>query len=289
MILEVGKQPIKPNAANKDNPRVLLVMDMYMAYGRGLLRGIAKYCKIHRSWQTHLQKAASISEIFQLAQRWGADAIIADIPYEKHQEKLLSLDIPFITTLAPPKTNKQMYYIEWDNFSIGAVAARYYLDNHFKSYAFCGYKDFLWSKKRGQGFCQTLQTKGFSASVYERPRSHTLQRGTKELASLADWLKDLAHPIAVFACNDARARHVIEACELAHLQVPQEVAVIGTGNDEIECDLFNPPLSSIDLNIERAGYEAAELLQKLIVGQQINSNVILIQPKYVVERESTNL
>jgi len=39
--------------------------------------------------------------------------------------------------------------------------------------------------------------------------------------------------------------------------VPEQVAVVGVDNDELLCELSDPPLSSVMLNTERGGYEAA--------------------------------
>jgi LacI family transcriptional regulator len=49
--------------------------------------------------------------------------------------------------------------------------------------------------------------------------------------------------------------------------VPDEVAVIGIDNDPFLCELATPPLSSVDVGGERAGYEAAALLDRLMAGK----------------------
>jgi len=68
------------------------------------------------------------------------------------------------------------------------------------------------------------------------------------------------------ACNDERSCELIEAAHIADLTLPEEVAVIGVDNDELLCNLLDPPLSSIALNLEKAGYEAAALLDRLMAG-----------------------
>jgi len=52
------------------------------------------------------------------------------------------------------------------------------------------------------------------------------------------------------ACNDDRGREVLEACRVAGIRVPEELAVIGVENDELLCELATPPLSSVALNAE---------------------------------------
>jgi LacI family transcriptional regulator len=66
------------------------------------------------------------------------------------------------------------------------------------------------------------------------------------------------------ACNDVRGLHVLDACHRSSVLVPEEAAVVGVDNEEILCELCNPPLSSVAPNPERIGYEAAELLDVLM-------------------------
>jgi len=66
------------------------------------------------------------------------------------------------------------------------------------------------------------------------------------------------------ACDDVRARHVLEACRSLGLRVPHEVAVIGVDDDEFVCELSDPPLSSVAQAARRVGHEAARLLDRLM-------------------------
>jgi LacI family transcriptional regulator len=221
--------------------------------------------------------------------------LIYETPLLKDIDKLMSLNIPVIIQAGIYKKHKNLGSIIADSFHIGEMAAEYYMQKNFKSYAFYGYKitshgyDLPWSEMRYDGFCERLKAKGFNVPVYEQIYTKVLRLDEKELMGIADWLKELVRPVAVFACNDGRACDVIEACKLAHLEVPDEVAVLGVDNDEITCNFFNPPISSIVLNAELAGYEAAELLDKMMRGDEVASKKIIIHPKYVVERQSTNV
>ena len=96
--------------------------------------------------------------------------------------------------------------------------------------------------------------------------------------------------MAVFACYDGRALQVLEACQLLGLNVPEQVAVLGVDNDELVCELANPPLSSVQPNARRSGYEAAALLARLMRGEK--KSVVpthQVQPVRVVERQSTDV
>ena len=97
----------------------------------------------------------------------------------------------------------------------------------------------------------------------------------------------MASDIAKANRSDDRDEWVIEACKIAGLNVPDEIAIIGVDNDQLICDLCSPPLSSIVLNVEKAGYEAAALLDKMMAGEKVTNFEIHIQPTHVVVRQST--
>jgi LacI family transcriptional regulator len=72
--------------------------------------------------------------------------------------------------------------------------------------------------------------------------------------------------------------------------VPDEVAVVGVDNDSNLCNLCTPPLSSIDVNPSRVGYEAAALLMRLMEGEPHPTAPILLgPPRGLVPRQSTDV
>jgi LacI family transcriptional regulator len=91
------------------------------------------------------------------------------------------------------------------------------------------------------------------------------------------------------AANDARARHVLEACRRLGLSVPEDVAVIGVDNDELICNLAYPPLTSIVQGTEEIGHRAAELLDRLMNRRVRKATHLLVDPVGVITRESTDL
>jgi LacI family transcriptional regulator len=88
----------------------------------------------------------------------------------------------------------------------------------------------------------------------------------------------LPKPVGVFAYHDLWAVQLIEACRLAGLRVPDDVAVIGTDNDDLLCRLSRPALSSIIIPGERVGWEAAAILDRLLEGEKARPEPMLVRP-----------
>jgi LacI family transcriptional regulator len=117
----------------------------------------------------------------------------------------------------------------------------------------------------------------------------TGDRWDKQCRQLRGWLARLPLPIAVMACNDDVGLRVLDACRRASLQVPSQIAVAGVGNDECLCDLSLPQLTSVHLNPARIGYEAAELLDRMMDGQPVEQHEYLVAPREIVARMSTDI
>ena len=300
----MSRQSINHKTAKTGKSKVILLADTERDYRRKFLRGISKFFRLHGQWDVYLSHPSAISEILQLMKSWNPDGVICDALPAKEMEKFLALKIPLIAMGIEHIRDEKIGHLIADNIKMGEMAAEYYLEKGFQSYGFCGYT-FLgvpdsdkisWSHERFLGFSRVLEEKGFNVAVHENPVAVNLFHGDekklyqeKDLVRIGNWLKELPRPVAVFACNDVRAGDVITASRLAGLEIPEEVAVLGVDDDEFVCDFFNPPISSIAYSIEQAGYTAAVLLEKLIDGQNVDSNEILIEPTHITERLSTDI
>ena len=175
------------------------------------------------------------------------------------------------------------------------LAAAHLLERGFRHYAFVGSFGRVWSDRRQQSFCATIREAGFQAHVYDPPRARRDRVWEREQSVLARWLGNLPRPIGVMACDDDRGREVLEACRAGGLQVPEEVAVVGVDNDELLCELADPPLSSVALSAEPGGYRVAAVLDRLMRARARGNapprkpHRLLVEPLHVVTRRSTGI
>jgi len=93
--------------------------------------------------------------------------------------------------------------------------------------------------------------------------------------------------LAAFA-YDIKAQETIAACKRANLNIPKQVSVLGVDNDELICDYTNPAISSVRIDHEALGFEAARTLENLMRHPESNRLKKIFMPvDKVVEREST--
>ena len=182
-----------------------------------------------------------------------------------------------------------------DSFGAARLAAEHLLERGLRHFAYVGVHGRVWSERRREGFSQRVHEAGFEARVYAPPRATRDRDWEREQPVLARWLSELPRPIGLLACDDERGREVLEACRVGGRQVPEEIAVVGVDNDELLCELADPPLSSVALNAEAGGYRAAALLDQMMRARlrgratRTRARRLLIEPLRVVTRRSTDI
>lgn len=274
--------------------KIIVLLDKSRIADRLFLRGIVRYSHLFRPWTIctlppFYRNPTDKYRVLSEAKRQRADGIIANIDNAKMAKALILTGLPAI--VIPIKELIPCFpYMFDDGHTAGKMAAEHLLSLGARDFAFCGFENFCWSQVRGDNFSKRIADAGFQTHFYSLPRLKIQRLWENEQIILIDWLKSLPKPIGLMACNDDRGHYVLEACQVAGLRVPDEVAVIGVDNDELICDLTTPTLSSIALNHEKAGYRAAQLLDKMMAGKKVDDKrIISLEASHVVTRQSTDI
>ena len=104
---------------------------------------------------------------------------------------------------------------------------------------------------------------------------------------LREWLRVIPKPIAIMACDDNQGANLIEACHGIGIRIPSEVSVIGVDNDEALCSLGSTTLTSIQVDIEEGGRQAAALVERLVADPAAPVEDVVLKPVKIVQRMST--
>jgi LacI family transcriptional regulator len=270
-------------------PRIALIVEMSGIYGRQVLQGIAKYQQSHRPWSVFLEQRElrAPPPPWLLKQPW--DGIICRSTTRQLAQAFLRRKIP-VVDLNDLYGGLGLPRIWSDMRAIGRLGAEHFLERGFHQFAFCGFAGETWSARRRDGFADAVSAAGCRAAVYESPWHGRLAPAwAQDQERIGQWIRSLPKPVGLMACNDVRGQQVLDACHQVRATVPEEVAVLGVDNEEVLCNLCEPPLSSIAPNPERIGYEAAELLDRLMAGDDVPVEERLIPPLGVIVRQSTDV
>jgi LacI family transcriptional regulator len=262
--------------------RIILLVETSRAFGRQLIIGIARYSRLNGPWSFYKEPIDLKSSSPHLTS-WKPDGII--MRDSLITKELLKLKIPTILAIHGSKYPKNLPVIKTDSFSIAKMASEHLLSKGL-NFAFCGFDNYDWSKERGLYFNRFNNEAGYKTHIYISTKKNDWEN---EQQHVSEWIKALPKPIGIFACNDDRGQHILEVCKMINLKVPEDVAVIGVDNDPMICEIGDPPLTSIALNVESAGYNSAKLLDELLSGKKMKGQQIMVSPTHIVQRQSTDI
>jgi LacI family transcriptional regulator len=274
----------------KEPPHVALLIETSRAYGRGLLQGINGYICDHCSWSIYFQPHGLETPPPRWLRRWDGDGILARIEDRQMGETIRQTGLPAID-LRYSVPNLGLPHVGLDNRAVVSLAFRHLTDCGFHHFGFCGLApgQNMWLDLRRSLFEEIVQKSGATCHIFEGPSRPRRAAWEAEQEQIAAWIRGLPKPVGVMACNDDRGLQLLDACRRVNVMVPEDVAVIGVDNDEILCNLANPKLSSVDVDTYHVGYAAAAQLGRMMAGEPPPNEPVLLAPRVVVPRESTNV
>lgn len=280
------------------NRRVLLLLGVYYS---DLHEGIARYAReAHWELNIHYNKAG-FPPVW-----WRGDGIIGLITNPKDYTALrlypklplVDLSKGWVTNAMPARlrrAGKSVPRVLYDNVAIARLAADHFFRRGYKHLAFLNTGNYwMETEQRDELRRITQQANVVFHEIpyhghFSRHATHPAQTARSAFRWLCRAIDDLPKPIGLFAGGDDTSLQVLSACEHMSLRVPDDVAILGYGNEPLICDNAAVPLSSVDIDLVTQGYEAARLLDHLMNGKAPPPAPILIPPKGVVTRMSTNI
>jgi len=271
---------------------VALVLSLNKRFDRKVIEGVTRFVHESGAWSVFLEDdpSAKIPDF----RRGHFDGVIADLDDPRIPKQVAGLSIPVVGIGGIESgcaLRLTVSTVGTHNRKIAKMAAEYLLQLGLRSFGFCGLPLRTldpWNRERQEVFASHLAERGHPCAVFAArySPSHSWEQLQEALGT---WLAPLAKPVGVLAANDVRARHVLEACRRFGYRVPDDVAVLGVDNDELICELANPPLTSIVQGTEEIGYRAARLLDRLMRSRRRTVSNLLVDPVTVIERASTDL
>lgn len=172
----------------------------------------------------------------------------------------------------------------------------------------CGYSHFGYVANRGTYAQATMcddtllggDELGFAA--YIRARGHACRRllapqhvhanagiWWRWSRTIRLWIQAQPKPLGLFVPNDMLCRHIADMATELGLQIPHDLGLVCADNEPNFCLLTTPSLSAVDLGYRRVGYEAAAMLQRILVeGRARTREILVVDPPVMFPRNSTD-
>ena len=273
--------------------RLLFITDFTEQFAYRLLKGVMQYAEQTEPWVVckmppAYKKQVGMKGVLKWAKRWKADVVIGQFEPDDdvtifRKEGIVAIAQDYISKF------DSIPNITADYDLTGALAARRFLSRGFQNFAFFGHNNVCWSDERCEGFRKRIEEAGFGQNFYKYDRQHIDSLWSYDLPLLKEWLLGLPKPVAIMACDDNQGSILIQACTSFGIKIPSEAAIMGVDNDEILCNMSNPALTSINIDIERGGFTAAKMAERMKKDPDYPGEDIVLKPLNIVARMSSNV
>ena len=253
-------------------------------YGREVIAGVCDYVKSTRAvWDMLLHEdfrdsVAGISE-------WAGDGIIADFDDPDFVAALAEVKVPVVGVGGSYQRDadypRNVPYVATDNEKLVTEAYTHLVDMGLPRFAFYGLpetRSYRWSVERERTYLKLCARDRTKPEVFKGQGTFGLD-WDDILTDVIAWLKALPKPIGVIAVTDSRARHILQACILADIAVPEEVAIVGIDDDPLLRMLTRIPISSVRQGTRNMGQTAAGMLHRRLLGAMPDETRIIIPPE----------
>ncbi len=264
---------------------VAILVETANAYSRGIVEGISRYIFENGPWNIYYEERALDSPSPTWLKTWHGDGIIV----RSRNPKLTQLALQTGASVVDLGENRipgvPTIYPDYDGCS--RLAVEHLKQREFRHFAYLGIAGRNFSQRRMAAF-KNYARDSESVSVLEMAQRDLTKSPFQTNHGLGDWLQKLPKPCGLMVCYDLLGIYVIQACLASSIRIPEDIAVVGVNNDEIQCLMTPIPLSSVVQDTNRAGREAAALLQSLMDGAAPPETPKIIPPLYVEARQSTD-
>lgn len=276
---------------------IIFLMDFSEGYSRGILQGVFRYTvTTHQAWNLcrlplSIRDVYGIEGVVEWARKIKADAIVGQF-YNNDPVELFAQNGIIAIAEDFKKRFNTIPNITGNHRLAGQMGADYFIKKGFSNFAFYGIRDIVWSDERMEGFQQTVEAANpnFTFSSLTSNTQDILWYYNTE--HLIDWLKSLPKPVAIMAADDNQANHIVETCHQIdnnECRIPYDIAILGVDNDETLCKLSVPNLSSLNQAVEQAGYDTAQLIDRLLTDPTAQPEDIMVTPTHIITRQSTDI
>ncbi|MFW5844637.1 MAG: substrate-binding domain-containing protein [Planctomycetota bacterium] len=236
-----------------------------------VLMGVGAWMQRHRpNWRVSVH-IGSAAELGRRLRDWrGAGALVAEQPTWRG-DWLDRLPFPAVNTLGLVE-EPRLPSVLGDDRAIGAAVAGHLLERGFRHICWVGGPTGGFSRRRAAGAEAVVTAAGGR---------------WQEWSAVPVRLPAIREPMGFACANDIIARRLLGSLQAAAVRVPETAAVVGINNDPLQCTLDALGLSSCDINLQRRGWEAAALLDRLMQGAPPPPAPVRLAPRGVVTRASS--
>lgn len=269
---------------NRQIKKVGILLGAGNGWGRGAIEGIMAYEHTYGPWYLRMKPSAPNS-FTDIPEGWeDCNGYIAAVYSEKLAEKLHKTGLPVVNLADCPIKNLSAPNIRTDDAEGTRIAVEHFMERGFNNLAFVGPGFIANAVEYEHHFMRAVEAQKLSAS----PSFHYNGSDAEMLESLTDWLFALPKPTGILVWGHGYAQGIVDACMLAGISVPHDIAILSGSNDDFLCNACYPPLSGVLSPMQQIGHLAAETLNRMMNGEKVPNETLFLKPTGIRKRLSTD-
>ena len=224
-------------------------------------------------------------------------ALIDFFPSDVYCQGLLQAGVPIVRV--GYETHSQDHLVPvvlTDWHAAGRMAAEHFAQRGFKHFTFLANQPWCARRPLYEGLVERGEELGcvchlgrYSAETKKKADKDPLAAWEQRHAQFLNWIAALPSPCGLLCATDGHAVRYCRWLVQAGWRVPDDVAILGVGNDPFVCEIGPVPISSLMPDENRIAETAVDLLQKMLDGQRDPPSVIKLPPRGIVTRHSTDV
>ncbi|MBT7067714.1 MAG: substrate-binding domain-containing protein [Verrucomicrobia bacterium] len=263
--------------------KIAVLGDVNFAHANAMLGGVSRYAAQQADWEVVPLHFSQESALGRLVEEGRLDGIIGTMVSDRWVASLrAAAPIPLVNVSSHSALASVPSVIP-DDAAIGALAAEHFVRRHHAALLYAGVRSYTCSEARYEGF--RIEAERQAREAMALPHA-TL---TSHLKEWHDVLRDQPRPIGVFCVDDHTARRTIALCRRMELRIPDDIAIIGVGNSQLDSFFAGIGISSIEIPHGQIGYEAASLLDRQLCGEAVPSDCLRVAPRGLQLHETTGV
>jgi LacI family transcriptional regulator len=273
-----------------DRKRVLVALRLSDFNLTGMLKGLQSYLLTHPNLSARFcllapEMGTTVHMLQTMNARTHPDGVLTSA-FLGRSELRLDAGTPLVNLNSDLPSE---YPSVWpDQKRAGQMVAEHLLEQDIPHYAFASLGRHYYAKLRWEGFHGRLLQAGHTCHKLDDFIHSRRDRPVTD-DELCAWVAQLTKPVGIHAVEMAMAMRILWASQELRLRVPEDLALVGGQDTPALAMAWDPQLTAVDLDFAHVGYECLRLLDRLMRGKPPPVAPMLLPPKGIVARPSSDV
>lgn len=242
---------------------IAVYMIDWSEWPRQVARGVQRFAHDRSDWRIYFAAGeAGAEQVVNHPERFDG-IVTASLREVSTWKRILQQEMTKVVAVTStiPKTLAAIEGVRVNDAQVAEAIGRHLTAGGFRHLAFAFGPKAGWRNLRAEALVAYAAQNGCSCEVLPLQPKLSYR---ESLRSLARTIAKSTKPMAIVTWNLSVGRLVVEACRLAKVDVPSDVAVVSWDDDPIVAETLEPTVSAAVLPAEKVGFEAASLLDRLM-------------------------